>query len=139
MSGLIEGNNPFQAVFFPRDDQEAYLRAVRQKAEAESTRRGPIVVFEGNASAELRNNPLLKTQAAHAPAAQETRCTSGWAKPTPSKARPKPSSRRQAGSNLLVVGQRGDAALAMCCAAMLCLAATAAGKLPHPHSGRHGA
>src|SRR5208283_4236742 len=49
MSGLIEGNNPFQTVFLSKDAQDAYLDALRKKAEKEGLQpKQPIIVFEGN-------------------------------------------------------------------------------------------
>lgn len=124
MSGQVEGNNPFQAVFFPKHVQDSYLSIVEQKATAERARSAePTVVFEGNALADLRSNPLLRDLAAqeHKPADLSSRVWLGEANAI--KGPTEVEFARQAGSNLLIVGQRTDAGLAMCCSTVLCLAA----------------
>ncbi|MGD0094141.1 MAG: hypothetical protein ABSE73_29885, partial [Planctomycetota bacterium] len=125
-SGLVEGNNPFQAVFFPSGAQEPYLKVLEQKVARENAQPAqPLVVFEGNDFAELRNNLLLKEQAARKPAAAESAVRVWLGDANAIKGPTEARFLRQAGSNLLVVGERGDAQISTCCAALLCLAAAA--------------
>ena len=124
MSGQIEGNNPFQAVFLPKEIQDSYLRIVQQKAEREAAVPDePTAVFEGNILADIRNNRVLSKVAAHI-APQTNLPPRIWmGEPNAIKGPAEVEFTRQAGSNLLVVGQRGDAEVALCCAALLSLAA----------------
>jgi hypothetical protein len=123
MSGQIEGNNPFQTVWFPKDMQDSFLRRVHQKAEAERVKLAqPTVVFEGNALAELKNNPLLREIAGQGRAADVS--VKAWlGEANAIKGPTEAEFARHAGRNLLIVGQRGDAGLAMCCSSLVCLAA----------------
>jgi hypothetical protein len=60
MSGLVEGNDPFQVVFLPDEEEASRLVRIAERAASDQWRTGtPTVVFEGNAPAELENNPLL--------------------------------------------------------------------------------
>ncbi|MBM4048764.1 MAG: DUF87 domain-containing protein, partial [Planctomycetes bacterium] len=125
MSGLVEGNNPFQVVWLPDDVQDAYLRKVAERAEKESWQPAEqAVVFEGNMPADLRNNlPLrqLLTRGREPSGDAADRVWLGDAITIkgPTEARFLP----RGGSNLLIVGQRPDAALGMTAAAVLSLAA----------------
>src|SRR6185295_1070000 len=68
MSGQIEGNNPFQAVWLPKDTQDSCLEILQRKAVergVESTE--PIVIFEGNSLSDLRSNLLLRSATLHDP------------------------------------------------------------------------
>ena len=100
-AGSIEGNSPFQAVWLSDRVRETYLAKIRAQAD-KSVRDypGPIV-FEGNAPADVRENYLLDglpCSAGVSPARWPTQAApryfpaSGWARPIPSKARPKPFS-----------------------------------------------
>lgn len=133
MSGLIEGNNPFQAVILPKEVQDLFLGDLRHKAAEDGLLPAqPAFVFEGNSLAELRKNQLLRGLAAsdRAPAVAQ-------ASGLPSEARDKvwlgeanaikgPTEiqfARQGGSNLLIIGQRSEVGLTMCCTTILSLAA----------------
>jgi hypothetical protein len=122
--GLVEGNSPFQTAWLSDEQRDAQLAEVAAMAGPASTQREPLIVFEGNAAAELSENRIL-TRLLDAP---------GW---PVSSAPPQawlgeavaikdPTSavfRRQSGANLLMVGQRDDAAMAMTAASLLALAA----------------
>src|SRR6185369_4173910 len=68
MSGLVEGNNPFQAVYLERESQDAFLQAVEDRAEAMKyvAPEAPII-FEGNKLSDLRDNTLLVALSKQAP------------------------------------------------------------------------
>jgi len=137
MSGLVEGNSPFQVVWLPDGVRDDCLRQVAEKAALESWR-APVapVVFEGNVPAELSRNPelreLLRTPvaAAAAPAGKGPKARPGawsgriWlgeanAIKGPAQVRLAPAS----GSNMLIVGQHREGALALLSAAAVSLAA----------------
>lgn len=124
-SGMIEGNNPFQIVWLPDDKREQCLQRVRRKAEQAGFRRAePQIVFEGNVPAEIERNHLLN----------DLLCAPRWPEPTTSAsawlgeaiAIKDPTAavfRRQSGNNLLIVGQREEAALSMIATSLVSLAA----------------
>jgi len=124
MSGLIEGNNPFQVVILPKEIQDTYLDAVRHKAEVDGMLPAqPAFVFEGNSLAELRKNQLLKGMAAQDRAPTEV-CDKVWlGEANAIKGPTEIQFLRQGGSNLLIVGQRSEVGLTMCCTTILSLAA----------------
>ncbi len=95
MAGMSEGNSPFQAVWIGDEERDVWLDKIRARAEAngDGTFAGPIV-FEGNAPADIRENPALRqlleaTTVVRPP----PRCGSGWALRIPSKDLPKPPSK----------------------------------------------
>jgi hypothetical protein len=125
--GAIEGNSPFQIVWLPDAERESQLKRVRDLAAKHGyAREKPLIVFEGNASAEVSGNHLLNA-ALDGPT---------WAEPDPKKplrgwlgdaiAIKDPTCavfRRQSGGNVLLVGQRDEAALAMTETSLVSLAA----------------
>jgi hypothetical protein len=132
MSGMIEGNSPFQVVYLSKEAQDACLSSLQQKSAADGLQAvGPSTIFEGNNLSDLRSNRVLNELVGRGPKAL----------PALKSASAGPLSRvwlgeanaikgptevefpRQAGSNLLVIGQRGDTELSMCCSAILSLAA----------------
>jgi len=123
MSGKVEGNNPFQAVYLPKENQEPYLRTLRQKAVEEGMESaGNVAIFEGNSLADLRNNPLLREAAVAQPGAGvPNRLWLGEANAV--KGPTEVEFSNQSGSNMLIVGHRGGSEVAMCCATVLSLAA----------------
>ncbi|MCY3020843.1 MAG: FtsK/SpoIIIE domain-containing protein [Planctomycetota bacterium] len=129
MSGLIEGNNPFQAVFLPKEVQDSFLGAMkRHAAEKKLLSAKPTFVFEGNALAELGNNNLLRELAVRGRAPAEAADLVWLGEANAIKGPTEIHFGRQAGSNLLIVGQRSDTGLAMCCTTILALAANNAPK-----------
>ena len=97
-----------------------YLAKVQARAVAKSEAKrregrypGPIV-FEGNAPADVRENPLLRRPArSRRRQAGRRRPASGSARPTRIKGPTEAVFHRQSGNNLLLVGQREEATLAM--------------------------
>jgi DNA segregation ATPase FtsK/SpoIIIE, S-DNA-T family len=125
-NGLVEGNNPFQVVWLPEQRREAFLQSIReldQKRNVSAANRVQIV-FEGNAPADVRKNPLLHDLVSApawpaAPPAFQAWLGEAMAIKDPTAA----IFRRQSGSNLLLVGQQEEAALGILATAMLSLAA----------------
>jgi len=124
--GLLEGNSPFQVVWLPDQVREQWLNLAQLKAQAEPPKR-PLetIVFEGNAPASLDANDVLSGRA---PAGTSPLAPSLWlgeaiAIKDPTAIR----LRRISGANTIVVGQRDDAAQAICASALLSLAAQAPG------------
>jgi energy-coupling factor transporter ATP-binding protein EcfA2 len=132
--GLLQGNSPFQTAWLSDDERDVYLDRVselwRQRLAEPAQQTTPLehaIVFEGNAPADLRRNRLLAdllargTGGSPAVAGGPVRLFLGEAvaikDPTAA------TFRRQSGANLLLIGQRDDAALAILSASMISLAA----------------
>jgi hypothetical protein len=123
-AGQIEGNNPFQAVWLPKETQDSCLSVLQRKAvEGGLEAVEPLVVFEGNSLSDLRSNLKLRSTALQ-DAQSSDRSPRIWlGEPNAIKGPTEVEFGRQAGSNLLIVGQRGDTEMAMCCATVMSLAA----------------
>ncbi|MFN8729107.1 MAG: FtsK/SpoIIIE domain-containing protein, partial [Planctomyces sp.] len=127
-SGAIEGNSPFQVAWLPDEQREHFLSQVRSRIPTlpESTRARlvPPIVFEGNVPANIEaNHPLSLALAAAAPV-EHGKPTNAWLGDAIAIKDPSAGIfRRQAGANLLIVGQKDDSALAMMVASILSLAA----------------
>jgi len=113
MAGSIEGNSPFQTVWLSDDVRDHYLAEVMAiEREKGAKHEGPIV-FEGNAPADVRQNMLLQ-QALAKPSAQAPATPRLWlGAPNSIKGPTEAAFHRQSGSNLLVIGQRDEAALSI--------------------------
>jgi hypothetical protein len=123
-SGLLAGNNPFQVVWLPDEEQVRHLERLADRAAAiPPARRLETTVFEGNQPADiLKNDDLLELVAAGPPEIAAT--DRAWigepnAIKGPTEVRFLPAS----GSNLLIVGQRREAAFAMMASSVLSLCA----------------
>jgi len=133
-NGMIEGNNIFQVVWLSDERREAYLEKIKQLSRDRHIHRPPPIVFEGNMPADVRKNPLLN-QLLEAPEWSEApRADYAWLgdaiaikDPTAIVFRP------QSGSNVLIVGQNDEAALAMMIMSALSIGAQ------HPPTGPQAA
>jgi DNA segregation ATPase FtsK/SpoIIIE, S-DNA-T family len=122
-AGALEGNSPFQVVWIGDEERDAYLDQVRALADARHDRHRAPIVFEGNAPAEIRENTALaaalETKPVEAPAA--ARCWLGA--PNSIKGPTEAVFHRQSGNNLLIVGQREEAAMTLMGLSLISLAA----------------
>ncbi len=126
--GLVEGNSPFQVAWLPDDGRDIYLERVNVKlAEfiAKNHRRPvPPIVFEGNAPADIRTNTKLADLIALPRWPEPTNTTFAWlGDPVAIKEAAAVTFRRQSGSNLLVVGQQEESAIAIMATALVSIAA----------------
>jgi len=124
MSGLVEGNHPFQVVWLPEDVQKHHLSRILTKVKKEKWRPdSPTVVFEGNAPAELGGNEELlgMLKAKYDPKQSIERVWIGESSSIkgPASIEFVPN----AGSNLLITGQHREAAFGVVSCAMVSLAA----------------
>src|SRR5262249_42256572 len=60
MAGALQGNSPFQVVWLPEPVRDSYLTRVRERADRNGESLPGPIVFEGNAPADVRENPLLR-------------------------------------------------------------------------------
>jgi hypothetical protein len=122
-AGAIEGNSPFQVVWLPEQERAARLELIRRRAAQAAAPPPRPFVFEGNAPADVRDNPLLQAllEAAAVQTAAEPRVWLGA--PNAIKGPTEVVFRRQSGNNLLILGQHDESALAMLGIALVALAA----------------
>jgi S-DNA-T family DNA segregation ATPase FtsK/SpoIIIE len=129
-NGMMEGNNLFQVVWLPDANREAYLEKIQEMARGLKNRKSPAIVFEGNLPADVHKNPLLNKLLESTEWPEAPRADFAWLgdaiaikDPTAIVFRP------QSGSNVLIVGQNDEAALAMMMMGTLGIAAQ------HPPAG----
>ncbi len=124
MSGMVEGNNPFQIVWLADDIQERLLTKVRDRAKAEGWQPDePMTVFEGNVPADIRNNFALKHRIEAPAAPGDGAGTVAWVgEANAIKGPTEVRFRNQGGANLLIVGQQKEAALGIAMASVVGLA-----------------
>jgi hypothetical protein len=123
-NGMIEGNNLFQVVWLSDERRESYLEKIQQMARERRIQKPPPIVFEGNLPADVTKNPLLNRLLEATEWTEPPRADFAWLgdaiaikDPTSVVFRP------QSGSNVMIVGQNDEAALAMLIMAALSIAA----------------
>ncbi|MSU58048.1 MAG: ATP-binding protein [Pedosphaera sp.] len=120
--GAIQGNSPFQIVWLPDQVRDEWLDKASAFAAGKNVSREPIV-FEGNAPANIRDNPVLRSLL-NAEKLTPTTSPRVWlGAPNSIKGPTEAIFQRQSGNHLLIAGQREEAALAMLVAAQIALAA----------------
>jgi len=126
--GLVEGNSPFQVAWLSDEQRETYLGRVHDYAQTHIPRlpqaSEPPIVFEGNAHADINKNVLLAT-AIDAPSwPNASTVPMAWlGDPVAIKDPTAIAIRRQAGANILMLGQQEESAMAMMAAILVSLAA----------------
>ena len=122
-AGAMEGNSPFQVVWLPDSERDAWLDKVHDLAVRHpGSYPGPIV-FEGNAPSDIRENALLRLALDSVPAAAPTSTRAWLGAPNSIKGPTEAAFHRQSGNNLLIIGQRDEAALSLLGLSMLAIAA----------------
>jgi hypothetical protein len=123
-NGLVEGNDIFQTVWLSDQTRETCLQHVQDLARERGVTPGPQVVFEGSAPGSLEKNPLLLELLESPDHRAAPAAPAAWlGEPIAIKEPTAAVFRRQSGSNVLLVGQHGEAALGILCGALVSLAA----------------
>jgi S-DNA-T family DNA segregation ATPase FtsK/SpoIIIE len=118
--GLVEGNSPFQVCWLPDSVREGYLERVAElAAKRPDAGKRSCIVFEGNAPASLASNVPLTRIIESAPEARPTSFQIWLGDAVAIKDPTAGVFRRQAGSNLALIGQQDEAAMAISAAALL--------------------
>ncbi|MHB8901954.1 MAG: FtsK/SpoIIIE domain-containing protein, partial [Thermoguttaceae bacterium] len=123
-NGLFEGNHPFQVVWLPDHEREKYLRDLDGYARSRNYQGLPPIVFEGNVPADPRANVALGRLLSGEQDPEYVHAPQAWL--GAAVAIKEPTSvpmLRQSGGNLLLVGQREEAALGVLATALVALAA----------------
>lgn len=119
--GAVENNSPFQVAWLPDPEREGALARVRNEATQRNITVPKAAVFEGSAPARLADNDeLVAAQGGKPPRANVAYLGEAVAIKPPTHV----TFRRQARSNLLVVGQQEESATAILATSLISLAAT---------------
>ena len=121
--GAVENNSPFQISWLDDSQRDALLHGLRQRADREGVKTRPPVVFEGNAPAKLGENEELRAALAGKPARKYAVYLGD---PVAIKEPTHVLLRRQAGSNIVVIGQQEENIFGAVASALISLSATAA-------------
>lgn len=122
-AGMQEGNSPFQVVWLPDQERDKRLDRVRQLADERSVVAPEPVIFEGNSPADIHSNRLLRSLLESGQHAEGASGKMWLGAPNSIKGPTEVVFHRQSGNNLLMVGQREEAALAIVSAGLVSLAA----------------
>jgi hypothetical protein len=122
--GLVEGNSPFQVAWLPDEKREEMLQLVCQQAQSRLGDWEPPIVFEGNAPAPIaKNTQLVKLLTDPTWPAVPSAPLAWLGDPVAIKSPTSVAFRRQAGANMILIGQQDESALAIMSAAIVSLAA----------------
>jgi hypothetical protein len=122
-AGAVEGNSPFQVVWLSDEERDSLLADIAAFGESHGIRTDGPIVFEGNAPADIRDNTPLRDTLAKIPAESPDTARVWMGAPNSIKGPTEAVFHRQSGNNLLVVGQREEAALSILGLALLALGA----------------
>lgn len=122
-AGAPEGNHPFQIVWLPDEVRDSYLDKVIGKVEESGKEFAAPVVFEGNAPADVTENEALARMLKAESVERQAAVSAYLGAPNSIKGPTEAVFQRQSGSNLIVVGQREEAALAMLAVSLVSLSA----------------
>jgi hypothetical protein len=110
-------------VWLPDEVRETWLEKLRKFAEQKHATTLEPIVFEGNAPANVRDNPVLRSLLEAGPVKSVSAARIWLGAPNSIKGPTEAVFRRQSGNHLLIVGQREEAALGMLAIALVSLAA----------------
>ncbi len=122
-AGNIQGNSPFQAVWLPDEVRDSYLEKVRRRAETSGKIYPGPIVFEGDAPADVRENLILQNLLRTKPITAPSVARIWLGAPNSIKGPTEVVFKKQSGNNLLIVGQRDEAILAILGVGLVSLAA----------------
>jgi DNA segregation ATPase FtsK/SpoIIIE, S-DNA-T family len=122
-AGALEGNSPFQVVWLADHERDEALRKVRRLAEENGKADLGPIVFEGNAPAEVGENPLLERLLETPPAARTLTPRFWLGAPNSIKGPTEVVFQRQSGNHLIIIGQSEEAVQAIFAAGLVALAA----------------
>ncbi|HPC97106.1 MAG TPA: FtsK/SpoIIIE domain-containing protein [Sedimentisphaerales bacterium] len=120
--GAVAGNSPFQVAWLPDSVRDSYLSRIARRG---FEPREPMIVFEGNVPADIRENRRLAACAGATPLQADTPMpapTIWLGSPVTIKEPTAVVLRRQSGGNILMVGQRDEVAMNLMTGACVCLA-----------------
>lgn len=120
-NGTFEGNHPFQVVWLSDHQRETYLKQLAAMSDQQQLSLGAPTIFEGNVAADAADNDLLRAAITTPAPSSSPRAWLGAA--VAIKDPTCVTLRRQAGANVLIVGQQEDLALGILASSFISLAA----------------
>jgi S-DNA-T family DNA segregation ATPase FtsK/SpoIIIE len=121
--GLVEANSPFQISWLPDAEREVYLDRIREKSKQSHNVHAEPIVFEGNSAADIARNKRLASLIDAAAWSAAVNAPLMWlGEPVAIKEPTAITMRRQSGSNVLIIGQQEESAMAITAASMISLA-----------------
>ena len=123
MAGATEGNSPFQAVWLSDSERDVWLEQVERLAKLRQQSCPPPIVFEGNAPAEIRENLSLAALLNADLLAPEPSARVWLGAPNSIKGPTEAVFQNRSGNNLLLVGQREEAIVALISLSLIALSA----------------
>ncbi len=120
--GAVAGNSPFQVTWLSDAVRDSYLDRIASRAQATDVSAPPMIVFEGNVPADIRENRELAAlvRADHRTPSPAPKIWLG--SPVTIKEPTAVVLRRQSGGHLLLVGQRDEVAMHLMTTAVVSLA-----------------
>ena len=124
-SGMVEGNNLFQIAWLSDIQRESYLQKIAGLAKERNFRPPDRqVIFEGNVPADVEQNHLLNALLEREDWPDTPKAVHAWLGDAIAIKDPTSAVfRRQSGSNLVIVGQRDESAMAILAMSLIGLAA----------------
>jgi hypothetical protein len=122
-SGALAANSPFQIVWLPEAERDAMLDKVNALALCSGKPVPTPIVFEGNAPADVRDNPELAAALRRRPANRPATARAWLGAPNSIKGPTAALFQRQSGSHLLITGQATERTITLVGLALLSLAA----------------
>lgn len=123
-NGMVEGNSRFQVAFLPDDMRDSLLGRLSRLTAQRGRSSTSQIVFEGNAPSHVEKNAQLQELLAAPVWTAPARAVRAWlGEPVAIREPVAASFRKQSSSNLLIVGQNDELALAMFTSALISLAA----------------
>ena len=123
VGGRVAGNSPFQTAWLPDSARDTYLDRIAARRPEPPEGHEPMIVFEGSVPADIRGNRQLAACIKQEAADTETSAPRIWlGAPVVIKEPTAVTLRRQSGANLMMVGQRDEAAMNLMASAIVSLA-----------------
>jgi hypothetical protein len=128
--GLVENNSPFQIAWLPDEQREQYLVQIDGQTKAKPAQvfapAAEPVVFEGNSAADITASKPVAALLSQKPAVASRAAPVAYlGEPVAIKEATSIPIRRQAGANVLIIGQQEEPAMALCESMLLSLVAQA--------------
>lgn len=123
VGGRVAGNSPFQTAWLPDSTRDTYLNRLAKRVSEPAEERPPMIVFEGSVPADIKGNRQLAACITQGRTGTETSAPRIWlGDPVIIKEPTAVTLRPQSGANLMMVGQRDDAAMNLMSTAIVSLA-----------------
>ncbi len=123
--GAVAGNSPFQVAWLSDSVRDSYLNRIASRTQATDVSTPPMIVFEGNVAADIRENRELAACVERVASREDARPAAPkiWlGSPVTIKEPTAVALRRQSGGHLLLVGQREEVAMNLMTTAVVSLA-----------------